>query len=432
MADMKYQPTWESIDARPVPAWFEDAKFGIFIHYGLYSVPAWAKKGEYSEWYWECMAKRGELWDRHVRVWGEDFAYQDFVRHFNCEFYDADHWADLFQRSGARYVVPTSKHHDGFCLWPSRFAWNWNSMDVGPHRDLLGELMTAVRSKGMKAGFYYSLYEWYNATYLHSVDEYVDTHMIPQMKEVIEAYDPAILFTDGEWDHPWQTWRSPEFLAWLFNEPPCRDEIVVNDRWGTNTRSEHGGYYTTEYGEVGEGKKLTEGRPWEECRGIGASFAYSRREMLDEYLSERDLIHLLVDMVSRGGNLLLNVGPTADGLIPTIMEERLLQIGEWLRVNGEGIYGTRKWKSASDPTSDFVRYTTKDGIVYATCLRWPGDELVLSVPSEAGTPRVTMLGHATPLGCAFRDGNLRINIPHLSVNDVPCSSAWTLRIEGVA
>jgi alpha-L-fucosidase len=427
---MKYEPTWDSIDTRPVPTWFEDAKFGIFIHWGLYSVPGYTARGGYAEWYGAHIERVDALRGYHARTWGQDFAYRDFAPLFTCGLFDPDQWADLFVRSGARYVVPTSRHHDGFCLWPSRFAPNWNSVDTGPHRDLLGDLLTSVRAKGLKGGLYYSLYEWYSDLYRDNVAEYVEKHTFPQLKEVVEAYEPALLFTDGERDHNWRVWRAPEFLAWLFNESSCRDEVAVNDRWGRDTRSVHGGYYTTEYGTVCEGTELRDVKAWEECRGIGASFGYNRNETADDYMTATQIIHLLVDLVSRGGNLLLNVGPTADGRIPPIMEDRLLRTGEWLTVNGEAIYGTRRWKASTDPRADFVRYTSKDGVVYATCLRWPGDELVLSAPVESGVPRVTMLSDGRSLDCGFRDGDLHI-APRLLPSEVQCTSAWSMRIENI-
>ena len=189
----------------------------------------------------------------------------------------------------------------------------------------------------MRIGFYYSLYEWFNPLWLKDRKRYVAEHMIPQFKDVVTRYRPAIIFTDGEWDMPSSDWKSEELLAWLFNESPCKDEVVVNDRWGKECRHHHGGYYTTEYGA---GLK-DDAHPWEESRGMGFSYGYNRAESIDDYQTPRELILMLCDLVSRGGNLLLDIGPTADGRIPVIMQERLIQMGDWLKVNGEAIYGTR-------------------------------------------------------------------------------------------
>ncbi|HPO30096.1 MAG TPA: alpha-L-fucosidase, partial [Candidatus Hydrogenedentes bacterium] len=184
-----YQPTWESLDKRPNPQWFEDAKFGIFIHWGVYSVPSWGPKGKYSEWYWHDMQDpNGETWKFHVKTYGEKFKYQDFAPMFKAELYDPNQWADVFARSGAKYVVCTSKHHEGFSMWPDPNNWNWNAMDIGPHRDLLGELVEAVRARGLRMGFYYSFYEWFNPLYRSDVHRYVDQYMLPQMKDLVTRY----------------------------------------------------------------------------------------------------------------------------------------------------------------------------------------------------------------------------------------------------
>src|SRR6266496_2347028 len=194
-----YEATWESLDRRPAPAWFGDAKFGIFIHWGVYSVPAYAAAGvpkeqQYAEWYWNSITKGHDLapgapggaaWAFHKRVYGANFPYQDFAPMFRADLYDPDHWADVFLRSGAKYVVLTSKHHEGFALWPSAEAsrtWGrpWNSVEIGPHRDLLGDLTSAVRRRGLRMGIYYSLYEWYNPLWLSDKPRFVKEHMHPQ------------------------------------------------------------------------------------------------------------------------------------------------------------------------------------------------------------------------------------------------------------
>ena len=423
-----YQPTWESIDSRPIPTWYDDAKFGIFIHWGVYSVPAWGPKGQYSEWYWQHMQnKNGETWKYHVATYGEKFQYQDFAPMFKAEMFDPDRWADIFARSGAKYIVHTSKHHEGFALWPSAESWNWNSVDIGPHRDLCGDLSKAVKARGLKMGFYYSLYEWFNPIYRSDPQRYVDQHMLPQLKDLVTRYQPSIVWTDGEWDHPSDLWRSTEFLAWLYNESAVKDEVVVDDRWGKGTRGKHGGFYTTEYGG-GVANAVLATHKWEECRGMGASFGYNRNEDLADYKSATEMIHLLVDLVSRGGNLLLDIGPTADGRIPVIMEERLIEIGDWLKVNGEAIYGTRPWRVTSE---NDVWYTSKDGTIYAISKRWPGKELVLSEPRPSTDAVVTMLGVTQPLKWKSKDGMMSIQVPQLSVDEVPCRHAYTFKLTGV-
>jgi alpha-L-fucosidase len=463
----KYEADWESLDGRATPQWWVDAKFGIFIHWGVYSVPAWSVPGQYSEWYWRRVegdkAKNGPWWQYHKGTYGEDFAYADFAPQFKAELYDPDQWADIFKRSGAKYIVLTSKHHDGYCLWPSKEAnrsWGrpWNSVDVGPNRDLLGELTDAVRKQGIHMGIYYSLYEWYNPLWLTDRDLYVEKHMFPQFKDVVTRYKPSVIFSDGEWDMASEQWRSEELLAWLFNESPIKDEVVIDDRWGKDCRHKHGGYFTTEYGAG-----LTSGaHPWEECRGMAHSFGYSRTEFLDDYRSARELVLMLIDLVSRGGNLLLDIGPTGDGRIPVIMEERLIQMGDWLKVNGEAIYGTTTWKKkiqwtegkrpevgygkeykakydiaelTGPPTGDKAVieafFTAKGETLYAITPRWPGRQLTVKDIAVSSSTDVTMLGLAQSLSWDRSGSDVTIEVPPLSVDEVPCKYAYVFRIRHV-
>ncbi|MCG8502300.1 MAG: alpha-L-fucosidase, partial [Firmicutes bacterium] len=237
-AQKVYEPNWESIDSRPIPEWYGDAKFGIFIHWGPYSVPAFSKVGQYSEWYWEVLQnpKRTEMGHKevkefHDRVYGEDFTYPDFVPMFKAELFNPEQWANIFEESGAKYVVLTSKHHDGYCLWPSAESdknWGrpWCSTNSGPMRDLVGELTEAVRKTDVKMGLYYSLYEWNNPLYNNDLPLYVEKHMIPQFKDMVESYSPSLIFSDGQWHHHSNDWRAPEILSWLYNESPCKEEVV--------------------------------------------------------------------------------------------------------------------------------------------------------------------------------------------------------------
>ncbi len=430
-----YKPDWASLNQRPTPAWFDQAKFGIFIHWGVYSVPAYAdphgKEGEaYAEWYWNHMQdKNGPTWAFHLRNYGADFHYQDFASDFKAQLYDPDQWAELFKQAGARYVVLTSKHHEGFCLWPCPASWNWNAVDVGPHRDLAGDLAKAVVAHGLKMGFYYSLYEWYDPLYLHHPDRYVADHMIPQMKDLVERYKPSILWTDGEWEHPSSFWRSTEFLAWLFNESSVKDTVAVNDRWGKETRSTDGGFHTSEYGlYVKEGVQLGAQHKWEECQGIGKSFGYNRMETAEDYKTPKELIDLLVNTVSRGGNLLLDIGPTADGRIPVIMQERLLAMGQWLKVNGEAIYATHPWRETAEGN---VRYTAKGDGVYAIAEAWPGSELTLSAPKTTPQTTVTLLGHDNPLKWRVEGGKLLIEVPELASGEMQAPEALVFKLTSV-
>lgn len=468
-AQQKYEPTWESVDSRPTPQWFSDARFGIFIHWGVYSVPAYAPVGNYSEWYWNALSKgptdRGKpnaTYQFHARNYGAKFPYANFAPMFRAEMFDPDYWADVFAKSGAKYVVLTSKHHDGFALWPSQqasAAWKrpWNSTVAGPKRDLLGDLTNAVRKRGLKMGFYYSLYEWYNPLWLSDRKRYVTEHMHPQFKDVVTRYKPAIIFSDGEWDMPGEDWKSPELLAWLFNESPVREDVVINDRWGKGSRHKHGGYFTTEYTAGLENST----KPWEESRGMGFSYGYNRAEQIKDYRSDRELILMLVDLVSRGGNLLLDIGPTADGRIPVIMQERLLQMGRWLDTNGESIYGTRPWKRTRQwsegeqpklqtgeymtryEVTDYVErkkpgqavieafFTAKGDDVYAIIPGWPGSRFVVKDVAASGDVKAEMMGVPGALRCSMQGKDLVVELPPAPGDALKSQHAYVIKLSGV-
>jgi alpha-L-fucosidase len=438
-----YDTTWQSIDSRPIPAWFTDAKFGIFIHWGVYSVPAWGPVGneypvysKYAEWYWYRLtkdsSKTGDAFRNfHVKTYGPNFRYQDFVNSFRAELFNPAQWADLFAASGAKYVVLTSKHHEGFTLWPSKESWNWNAVDVGPHRDLAGDLIKAVKAKGLKMGFYYSMYEWFNPLYHTDVNKYVDQHMMPQLKDLVLRYQPDIVWPDGEWEHPSTTWKSTQFLSWLYNESPVKKNVVVNDRWGSETRGKHGGYYTTEYDLVGDqdvkGKKIS--HPWEECRGIGFSFGYNRNESLEDYQSSESLVHTLIEKVSKGGNLLLDIGPASDGTIPVIMQQRLVDIGQWLQVNGEAIYGTREWENAPAAKKNGTLYFTRKGNdLYAIVTKFPATSFIVDHVNK--TSAITLLGSRAKVKWNASNGKLAIEPPVITPGENKISYAWVFKISG--
>lgn len=432
-----YRPSWESLDKRPTPSWFEDSKFGIFIHWGVYSVPAWGPTGDdvgvydkYSEWYWNKLLNKNSkvnkhFSDFHLSTYGPNFKYQDFAPMFKAELFKPDEWADLFKKSGAKYIVLTSKHHEGFTLWPSAQSWNWNSVDIGPHRDLCGDLTASVKKAGLHMGFYYSLYEWYNPVYLNDFENYVDNHMIPQMKDLVTRYTPDILWTDGEWDKHSRDWKSEEFLAWLYNESPVKESVVVNDRWGSETRSKHGGIYTTEYGLVhgGEGLETEVYHPWEECRGIGTSFGFNRTENLDNYSSAEEIIKILVSTVAAGGNLLLDIGPAADGTIPVIMQQRLMETGKWLDVNGEAIYGTRAFiinknqESINPEANKSIFFTKKGNDLYVILLNWPEGDVILKGIRTRPTAKASLLGSSKSVRLRSSWANVTISLPLLTPDD---------------
>ncbi|KAB7504784.1 hypothetical protein Anas_09662 [Armadillidium nasatum] len=354
----QYTPDWESLDSRPLPEWYDQAKIGIFLHWGLYSVPAFG-----GEWFW--MYWQGAQYSDYVKYMDDNFrpgfTYQDFGPQFTTEFFDPDQWAELFEAAGARYVVLTSKHHEGFTMWPSKYSWNWNSEDLGPQRDLVGDLASAIRNKtSIRFGLYYSLYEWFSPRYLDdkannfNTNDFIVSKMLPEMYEFqlaitykfqTELYQPEVIWADGDWEAADWYWNSTIFLAWLFNESPVKDTVVVNDRWGNNNiPCEHGSFYSCT-DRFNPGKHfhmmiylvvsfhvlsfctftgVLQTHKWENAMTLDKdSWGYDRTETLS--------------------NLLVNAGPTHDGRIDPIMEERLRQMGEWLSLNGEAIYASNPW-----------------------------------------------------------------------------------------
>ena len=471
-----YAADWSQLDAREFPAWWTDAKFGIFIHWGPYSVPAYTTPGEYSEWYWERIGtpntddtdpKTAKLRDDMVAFHREhygDAPYFDFAEDFTADFFDAEQWADIFSDAGAKYVVMVSKHHDGFALWPSEEAsrtWGrpWNSVEIGPKRDLVGELAEATRDEDLKFGLYYSIYEWFNPLYKKDdIEPFLRDHYVPQFKDMVNRYDPEVIFMDGEWDFDSDVWKSEELLSWVYNTSDVADSVVVNDRWGAESRHVHGGYYTTEYGA---GLPNSD-HPWEENRGLGFSFGFNRAENLEHYQTGQQLVLTLIDTVSRGGNLLLNVGPTADGRIPVIMQDRLAYMGDWLEVNGEAIYGTttfgpgHQWSADGKPqiidTSKNYRakydiieqtltppagaavkealFTRKGNTLYAITPTYPTGQLRLRDMNMPSGARVSMLGQGGTLDWRQVGGDVVIDVPDICVDTLPFAGAYTFKIDG--
>ena len=357
-----YQPNWESLDTRPVPRWFKDSKFGIFIHWGVYSVPGFCSKGNYAEWYQQGLNSGDTARVNYHKTNFGNQTYYQFADQFKAELFKPDEWANLIEKSGAKYVVLTTKHHDGYALWPSKEAdktWGfpWNSVTTGPHRDLVGDLFKAIRKTSVHPGMYYSLYEWFNPLWLKDKKRYVEEHQWPQMKDLINTYKPDVFWTDGDWDLSDKAWKSEEFLAWLYNESPVKQNIVTYDRWGSGVRFKHGAVFTPEY----QPNVDFEDHYWEESRGMGLSYGYNREEDAWDYNSTQSLVLQLIDKVSGGGNFLLDIGPDKHGKIPPIMQERLLQIGNWMDINKEAIYDTERWMKVSQWSEGNREYKAKNG-----------------------------------------------------------------------
>jgi alpha-L-fucosidase len=448
-----YQPTLESLKQHPIPDWFNDAKFGIMIHWSVSSVPAWAtpvgslpevtkKEGfhywfshnPYAEWYWNTL-KIADSPTRqyHVKTFGDHITYPDFAAQFNVAAakWDPAPWADLFTRVGARYVVLVSKHHDGFLLWPSQQR-NPFRPDFCAERDIVGELTEAVRARGLRMGLYYSGGpDWWfeGQTVADVVDmangipqspeyvRYVDAHW----RELIERYQPSVLWNDIGFPAKLNV---KALYADYYERVP---DGVVNDRCIqadvrklasnrigrailrflverllTSSSSNgipktiHADFTTPEYASL---KKIA-AHKWETVRGVGYSFGYNQNETAEHMLSIEQLVHMLVDIVSKNGNLLLNLGPMADGTIPPLQLERVEGLGRWLAVNGEAIYSSRPWVEAESQTASGlpVRFTQKDGSLYVILLGKPSETEVRfpSLRFQSGTV-VQLLGNDRPV-----------------------------------
>ncbi|TDE00247.1 alpha-L-fucosidase [Jiangella asiatica] len=449
-----FQPTVASLNSHETPQWFHDDKFGIFIHWGAYSVPAWGPRGSYAEWYWNYQNNPGSPTNTYHRdTYGEDFAYDQFIGQWQAENFDPEAWVRLFEDAGANYFVLTSKHHEGVALYDSQVSGR-DAVDLGPGRDLAGDLFAAAREHtDLRAGFYYSLYEWFNPSYTGRpvtnpytgeevpytgapvVDDYVGDYMLPQMRELIDQYDPDILWCDGQWEKPADYWRVAPVLAEFYNgakNRPDPKEVVVANRCKIQSGALDSlelDFQTPEYTV----KPDIDPNKWESSRGIAHSYGYNQNEPVEDYLTSDELVDSLVDIVSKNGNLLLNVGPQADGTIPALQQERLRDIGAWLDVNGEAIYGTTYFNRAEEPASSVpIRYTVKDGALYATALEWPGDTLTLGGDLPFGDDtRVTLLGSG---GAALPwsrtdDGIVAIDMPAAGADATSSEHAYVFKIE---
>jgi alpha-L-fucosidase len=440
-----YEPTLESLNRHPLPEWYADAKLGIFIHWGLYSVPGWAPlvhpehdfqsidyitHNPYAEWYLNSMRLDGSPTQAYHREhYGANYDYYNFVPIFDKEIqkWNPDAWAKIFADAGAKYVVLTTKHHDGFTLWPSSTP-NPKLPRDQQHatRDIVGELSSAVRNQGVRMGLYYSGgYDWTfvpgpirvkeDYQKVKPQSEAYGKYADAQVRELIERYHPAVLWNDIDYPksgHPLQ------IMAEYYNAVP---DGVIDDRFGVK----HSDFKSPEYQSLA---KISTTK-WEECRGLGRSFGYNRAEGENETIAPDELIYLLVDIVSKNGNLLLDVGPEADGTIPAVQMERLQALGAWLKQNGEAIYGTHPWTRAEGDTADGirVRFTRTDSAIYATLLGKPKtDAAILKALSPATGTQISLLGSATPLTWSQQGHDVWIHLPAT----LPGEHAYVLKITG--
>jgi len=442
----RYAPTWASLDSRPLPGWYDSAKVGIFLHWGVFSVPSFGvdhgNTGS-GEWFWKLLEDNVTAYvDFVAETQSSNFAYPDYAASFTAEFFNATQWAALFKASGARYVVPTAKHHEGWCNWPSATSFNWNSQDVGPRRDLIGELASAVKSADLRFGVYHSLYEWFNPLYLaDEASNFTTTTFLSktwgELRDLVTRYEPDLIWSDGDMG-PDGYWNAPEnFLSWLVNDSPVAGTVVFNDRWGNNDTCQHGSYFTCTDRYLPSSKQ---NHKWENAFTLDMdSWGFRRNANVGRYLSVQDVVQTVVKTVSLGGNALINIGPAHDGTIDAIFQDRLLGLGAWLGVNGDSIYGTTPWR-AQNETRASAWYTlgADGGTVFCTIFSWPPTgALTLATPIPAGGTSVDLLGGPANLTwaplSALGAAGIVVTMPALLPGSaLAAAPAWTLSLSHVA
>lgn len=466
-----YEPTWESIKSHLTPDWFQKAKFGIYTHWGVYSVPAC---GPNATWYPYNMYREGTpQYDYHLNTFGHPskFGYKDFIPMFTAEKFDPDAWAELFKQSGAQFAGPVGEHHDGFCMWDTKYS-DWNAARMGPHRDVVGELEKAIRKQNLRfmVALHHAENWWFYPHWRkefdtsdprfaglygkpHNLDGNVGKGFFEQEKpgqeflevwknkihEVIDKYRPDMLWFDFALKAIQEHYRK-EFLAYYYNQAhKWGKEVVVTYKWhdlppGAGVVDlELGRFDTLTYHEWITDSTVDDGHGW----------AY----VLDaKYKSLKTLVHYLVENVSKNGYFLLNVGPKPNGEVPNEAKELLIGMGKWLAVNGEAIYGTTAWTSFGEGptemkkagyfmedqevqyTAQDIRFTLKGDALYATCLGWPQGQITIKTlkdlyPTEIRSVR--MLGVDGELNWTLTNEGLIVQTP----SQKPCEHAFVLKIE---
>jgi alpha-L-fucosidase len=334
-------------------------------------------------------------------------------------------------------------------MWDSTQAvpstWNWNVMDVGPRRDVLGLLARAVRnvtsphtSLPLKFGAYHSLYEWFHPAYVRdktnqfTTSEFVDTKSLLELYDLVEKYQIEVVWSDGDWEASPEYWKSKEFLAWLATNSTVKDTVVWNDRWGQGTRCQHGSFWNCDDRFQ---PNATMNHYFEACMTLDKhSWGANRKSSAKDYLTMKELLLTLVQTISRNGNLLINVGPNADGTINPLMVDRLLGMGEWLSVNGEAVYSTRSWSACSEPEGSSIYYTQSADThnLYVFVSEW---KTVITLTCLSQATRVRMIGISLSQGLQptiedHDNGAVTVRLPSLTPDIIPCQYIWVLAVEG--
>ena len=455
----RFRPDWESLTKYEVPEWYKDAKFGIFIHWGAYSVPAFG-----NEWYPRNMYRSGsEEYKHHIATYGpqEKFGYKDFLPLFKAEHFDAAAWARLFKEAGAKYVVPVAEHHDGFAMYDSGLS-DWTVAKMGPHRDTTGELAKAVRAEGLHFGvsshrvehnfflgaareipsdvndpqyasFYGPAHTWVSpwGAPLSNDFTYVSTawadDWLARSAELVDKYHPDIVYFDWWIGQASIRTNLTRFAAFYYNSSLKYGDHIGVINYKDYAMQERAAVLDLERGQLGEIRPLY----WQTDTSVSnKSWGYIQN---DTFKSPEFVVHQLIDIVSKNGNLLLNIGPRSDGTIPDEVQQVLLDVGAWLKVNGEAIYGTRPWRiygegptrvaagsfhdtDTAKYTPEDFRFTTKADVLYAIGLASPpnGEAVIRSLAQSVGSERVVsvaLLGSDTKLQFDQRSDGLHIQLP---------------------
>jgi alpha-L-fucosidase len=468
-----FRADWESLQKYEVPAWYKDAKFGIFIHWGAYSVPAFG-----NEWYPRNMyVPESPEYKHHVATYGpqDKFGYKDFLPMFKAEHFDPAAWAELFKKSGAKYVVPVAEHHDGFAMYDSGLS-DWTTTKMGPHRDTTGELGKAVRAAGLHFGvsshrvehnfflgvgrgissdvndplyaaFYGPAHNWLSPPWgvpLNDDFTYVSSawadDWLARSAELVEKYHPDIVYFDWWIGQASIRPNLAKFAAFYYNASLKYSDHVGVINYKDYAMQEHSGVLDLERGQLGDIRPLY----WQTDTSVSnKSWGYIKD---DTFKSPEFVVHQLIDIVSKNGNLLLNIGPRSDGTIPEEVQQVLLDVGAWLNLNGESIYGTRPWRIYGEGptkvaagsfhdtdttryTAEDFRFTTKGNVLYAIGLGWPtnGEAVIHSLASTVGTKyvqSVNLLGNDAKLQFDQRTDGLHVRMPA----QPPAKYAYVLRV----
>jgi alpha-L-fucosidase len=454
-----FQPDWQALANYEVPEWYKDAKFGIFIHWGVYSVPAFG-----SEWYPREMYLEGsEVNKHHVATYGPltDFGYKDFIPMFKAEKFDPQAWARLFKASGARYVVPVFEHHDGFAMYDSDLT-DWTAKKMGPHRDVDGELAAAIRAEGLHLGAssHRIEHDWfldggrkqdsdvndpkyaafYGPAQLKQAESndvlaqdwtYVSpayaNDWVARNAEIVQKYHPELIFFDWWIGQPSVRPYLAEFASYYYNESSKHGPVgIIN--YKLVDMQPHSAVLDIERGQASSILPLT----WQTDTSVSnKSWGYIEN---DTFKTPTFIVQQLADVVSKNGNLLMNIGPRSDGTIPLEVQQVLQDVGGWLKVNGDAIYGTRPWTSYGEGptevkagsfhdtdtvpyTAEDFRFTSKHGALYAIEMEWPtnGEAVIHALSSSIAGARsvsaVTLLGSDAKLTFTQKTDGLHIQVP---------------------